>query len=88
MFAKVGNKVLGLTRTRIGPLTLKGIGDGKFRELASQEVAMLTRIAQENAQEPASRQTRSKQSRIRSLGKPDPAILRPPTEGGDPTPGH
>jgi len=79
MFAKVGHKVLGLTRTRIGPLTLKGLGDGDHRELTANEVAMLTRIASRNTAAPAGR---GRQSRLRSQGKPNPAgqELRPPPQ--------
>ena len=73
MFAKVGHKVLSLTRTRIGPLSLKGLGEGDFRKLKPQEVEMLIRLARKNAAAPAPRQQRSRGSRKKALGKPDPA---------------
>ena len=44
MFAKVGLPVKFLKRTRIGKITDKGLGIGKFRELTKQELAHLRRI--------------------------------------------
>jgi len=41
MLAKLGYKVRRLTRTRIGPLRLYGLGPGRFRELTPQEVGAL-----------------------------------------------
>ena len=43
MIEAVGFKVLKLVRTRIGPLTLAGLEVGKWRELASGEVAAIRR---------------------------------------------
>lgn len=71
MFAKVGHKVLALTRTRIGPLTLKGLSEGAYRELARGEVEQLRRMARQNAQSPPP--ARQRRTRARSQGKPDPA---------------
>ena len=73
MFAKVGHKVLGLTRTGIGPITLKGLGDGGVRELKRWEIDELLEDAQSNAQAPRTR-PRGRGSRNKSLGKPDPAL--------------
>ena len=41
MLAKVGLPVKSLTRTRIGKLTIRGLGIGKFRALTKAEVAYL-----------------------------------------------
>jgi len=41
MLAKLGHKVRWLTRTRIGRLTLHGLGPGKFRRLTPDEVRAL-----------------------------------------------
>ena len=76
MFAKVGAKVLGLTRTRIGALTLRGLKDGESRALEPKEVESLRRLAQQNAEAPRPSGPGTKGTRARSLGKPDPA-LRP-----------
>jgi pseudouridine synthase len=43
MLEAIGSKVLKLVRTRIGPLTLENLSIGKWRELASGEVAALRR---------------------------------------------
>lgn len=47
MLAKVGLPVQSLKRTRIGSLTVKGIGVGKYRPLSRAEVASLRRVATE-----------------------------------------
>jgi 23S rRNA pseudouridine2605 synthase len=75
MLVTVGHKVLGLTRTRIGPLTLRGVGDGQVRALTAAEVDELRRIAQKNAQAPLTK-PEGRRSRTRSPGKPDPATAQ------------
>jgi 23S rRNA pseudouridine2605 synthase len=47
MLARVGLPVQSLKRTRIGSLTIEGIGVGKFRPLSRSEVASLRRAAAE-----------------------------------------
>lgn len=44
MLAKVGIGVKSLKRTRIGKLTARGIGVGKFRQLTKAEVAYLKKV--------------------------------------------
>jgi len=41
VFAKVGHPVLALCRTRIGNLTLKGLGPGQWRKLSAKEIREL-----------------------------------------------
>jgi 23S rRNA pseudouridine2605 synthase len=41
MLAKIGLPVKSLTRTRLGKLTIRGLGVGKFRALTNAEVAYL-----------------------------------------------
>jgi 23S rRNA pseudouridine2605 synthase len=72
MLAKVGYKVLALTRTRVGPITLKGLREGDYRELSRDEVQELERIAKRNAGAPPPPWAKGRSSRSRSLGKPDP----------------
>ena len=43
MLAAVGSPVIGLIRTRIGPLTIDGLKTGDWRELTSEEVRRLMR---------------------------------------------
>ncbi|QDV09432.1 Ribosomal large subunit pseudouridine synthase B [Planctomycetes bacterium Poly30] len=38
VFARVGHKVLALTRTSIGPLTIRGLKEGRWRALSREEV--------------------------------------------------
>jgi 23S rRNA pseudouridine2605 synthase len=87
MFAKVGHKVLSLTRTRIGPLTLRTLPDGGWRELRRREVEDLVKLARQNAQAPVPASAKGpgrRGTRARSLGKPDPAGDKDtPVGGGD-----
>ncbi|WP_206352146.1 pseudouridine synthase [Tautonia rosea] len=45
MLAKLGHKVMRLTRVSVGPVTLKGLSAGQWRYLEPEEVAMLRRVA-------------------------------------------
>lgn len=38
MFAAIGNKVIGLKRISIGPVTLEDLEEGEYRELTSEEI--------------------------------------------------
>lgn len=82
MLAKLDYKVLALTRTRIGPLTLRGLGDGAFRELTKDEVLSLRKLARKNAQEPQTK-PRARRTRARARGKPDPAQTAPAQRSSD-----
>ena len=93
MFAAVGYKVLSLMRTRIGPVTLRGLSEGGCRPLTKNEVEELERIAKRNAGAPPPPWAkRTGGSRKRAHGKPDPAnpvypaSRRPPWAKG-PRPG-
>ena len=44
MLAKLGHKVMALTRVAIGPITLKGLDPGAFRTLRFDEVELLRRV--------------------------------------------
>ncbi len=45
MLAKLGHKVMSLTRIAVGPVTIKGLTAGQWRPLTSREVEMLRRVA-------------------------------------------
>jgi len=45
MLAKLGHKVMMLTRVAVGPITLKGLAAGQFRPLTGREVDLLRRVA-------------------------------------------
>jgi hypothetical protein len=44
MFERLGHTVLKLRRIRLGPLTLKGVPLGHFRELTPSEVEKLMKV--------------------------------------------
>lgn len=45
MLAKLGHKVMTLTRVAVGPITLKGLTPGQFRPLSNAEVDLLRKVA-------------------------------------------
>ncbi len=45
MLAKLGHKVMSLTRIAVGPITIKGLSSGEFRPLTANEVGMLRKVA-------------------------------------------
>ena len=49
MLAKVGHKVKDLTRVKMGPLTLEGLGPGEFRELTPRELKALQKSARRDS---------------------------------------
>ena len=49
MLAQLGHKVRDLTRIKLGPLTLKGLGPGQFRILTPREVKQLWRLGKREA---------------------------------------
>jgi len=64
MLARLGHPVRQLTRTRIGKLTLKGLGPGHFRPLKPTEVNSLRRLVQ-----PAGKSGHEPQNRSRKKTK-------------------
>jgi 23S rRNA pseudouridine2605 synthase len=46
MWAKLGHKVMSLSRVAIGPITIKGLKEGEWRELSAAEVRDLKRLAE------------------------------------------
>lgn len=57
MLSRLGHPVRKLTRVRIGKLTLRGLGPGKFRELTKQEVDYLWKLVAKAEQEAAAKGT-------------------------------
>jgi len=45
MLAKLGHKVMTLTRVAVGPITLKGLTIGQYRPLSSFEIDLLRKVA-------------------------------------------
>jgi 23S rRNA pseudouridine2605 synthase len=45
MLAGLGHKVMSLTRTAVGPISLKGLAPGQYRPLTAVEVGLLRKVA-------------------------------------------
>jgi 23S rRNA pseudouridine2605 synthase len=45
MLARLGHKVMTLTRTAVGPITLRGLQPGEYRPLSAGEVDLLRKVA-------------------------------------------
>ncbi len=46
MLAKLGHKIMSLTRIAVGPISVKGLKPGEFRPLSHREVAQLRQLAE------------------------------------------
>src|SRR5262245_3647684 len=69
MLAKLGHKVMSLTRVAVGPITLKGLAPGQYRTLSHGEVELLRKVAAGIAIAPRFSERRPQ----RSAGRPKPA---------------
>ena len=58
MLAKLGHKVMSLSRVAVGPVTTRGLNIGEWRYLEPGEVALLRRVAWGEAIRPPSRDRR------------------------------
>jgi 23S rRNA pseudouridine2605 synthase len=45
MLAKLGHKVMSLTRIAVGPVSIKGLSSGEVRPLTSREIGLLRKVA-------------------------------------------
>jgi 23S rRNA pseudouridine2605 synthase len=87
MLAKLGHKVMSLTRIAVGPVTIKGLSAGQYRPLTSREVGLLRKVADGEYVAPfgADRMKTMKPDRPRptpSTPAPiGPGSRRPPTGG-------
>jgi 23S rRNA pseudouridine2605 synthase len=52
MLARLGHKVRDLTRVQFGPISLKGLPQGAFRELSEREVRELRRMTRQEKDQP------------------------------------
>ena len=79
MLAKLGHKVRDLTRVRMGPLTLEGLGVGRVRPLTAREVKELRRFGQEMEKRAEEREAKGQRPPSR---RPDrsPRTERPPRQ--------
>ncbi|MDX2035642.1 MAG: pseudouridine synthase [Isosphaeraceae bacterium] len=53
MLAKLGHKVMTLTRIAVGPISVKGLKAGEYRPLSAREIEMLERAAAGEFRSPA-----------------------------------
>jgi len=72
MLARLGHKVRDLTRIKMGPLTLQGLGPGEFRPLTPREVRELREMAQSRVKRQEERKGEQRQGRQRPRDKKAP----------------
>ena len=77
MLAKLGHKVMSLTRVAVGPVTTRGLNIGEWRYLEPGEVALLRRVAWGEAIRPPSRERR----REAAPRRPQANAPAPPSSG-------
>jgi 23S rRNA pseudouridine2605 synthase len=70
MLSKLGHKVMALTRTAVGPITLKGLAAGEARPLSRHEVDMLRKVAAGMSVSPAVADDESAPPRDRGPRRP------------------
>lgn len=69
MLAKLGHKVMSLTRVAVGPIALKGLKPGQARPLAAGEVDLLRRVAAGERILPEYAGNRSERDEARGRGR-------------------
>ena len=85
MLAKLGHKVMTLTRVAVGPITLKGLAPGEYRPLSSHEVELLHKgatgivVTPVKFSEPKPSRGPAGQARPRRQGGPAAKPARHPT---------
>ncbi|WP_428936761.1 pseudouridine synthase [Fontivita pretiosa] len=60
MLAKIGHKVRELTRTKMGPLELRGLAPGQFRELTPRELKALRAAVESRPHQKSTEKTQTK----------------------------
>lgn len=77
MLAKLGHKVMTLTRVAVGPITVKGLRPGEWRELTGREIGLLKDLA--SGKEIATAWFDDRPMRQRPPGRGPARASRPPT---------
>jgi 23S rRNA pseudouridine2605 synthase len=85
MLAKLGHKVMSLTRVAVGPVSLRGLKPGEFRPLSGHEVDLLRKVA---AGIPVSAGRRALAEDRRPTGRGHHQARQAPGPGGPPRPPH
>lgn len=70
IFAKMGHKVMSLTRIAVGPIPLKGLPLGEFRTLSKDEVESLQKVAAGIEVRPSRPQDRRPPAKNKPAGPP------------------
>jgi len=85
MLAKLGHKVMSLTRIAIGPVVLKGLSSGEHRPLSRSEIDLLRKVAagievspSRSSEHCGSRPTSTPPGPRRSSGRPETSEDRAP----------
>ena len=85
MLAKLGHKVMSLTRIAIGPVVLKGLSSGEHRPLSRSEIDLLRKVAAgievsppRSSEHRGSRPTSTPPGPRRSSGRPETSEDRAP----------
>jgi len=85
MLAKIGHKVMSLTRIAIGPVVLKGLSSGEHRPLSRSEIDLLRKVAAgievsppRSSEHRGSRPTSTPPGPRRSSGRPESSEDRAP----------
>ena len=85
MLAKLGHKVMSLTRIAIGPVVLKGLSSGEHRPLSRSEIDLLRKVAAgievsppRSSEHRGSRPTSTPPGPRRSSGRPESSEDRAP----------
>ena len=68
VLARLGHKVLKLKRTRIGGLSIRGLGPGSFRPLTTKEIALLKKKGKGESEEKREATSEKRKTRIRKKG--------------------
>jgi 23S rRNA pseudouridine2605 synthase len=86
MLVRLGHKVQDLMRIKMGPLTLRGLGAGKFRPLTEREVKQLYGLAKAGEARAEGREGELEADEKSAGGKRGAASAAGPTKGGSKSP--
>ena len=86
MLAKLGHKVMSLTRIAVGPITLKGLAPGEYRPLTAAEVGLLRKVAAGISPSPRAAAPRPAPRHPSRGPRPAPTAGAPPSRRRVPVP--
>lgn len=74
LFSRVGHKVMKLERVAFGPLRLRGVAVGKFRQLSREEMKLLRDYIENGEQRVKAAEEKSKAAASKRKGKPEKVV--------------